>query len=312
MCYGVNKQGILHVNTKLVNVPKFSFEELFKLLPPNGIEYITNKEVDDKTFVISHNDLLNEIDLINQIIKSGATKIHFDYYDSEAANFIDHLNMHTTTQLSEEVVDKSIKNQVVNNILKVSTDPENQVISQISVDTVTKPLKNAASKSELALYEKTINSDNPMVIYTMQVQNMVGREVIGITAVALKQFFAKTAFYNQKINDFANKLAYNPSDVQNLTNELLSYVLKKNPLRNRSTVFANLNFLDVIENLGTIYPATLLTDGRVIPWAEINVKIDNTQFNNLYDLLVWMQNEADRNDSSLTQSGILSEATDFQ
>lgn len=310
LCYGVNKQGILHVNTKLVNVPKFSFEELFKLLPPNGIEYTTSKEVDDKTFVVSHNDLLNEIDLINRIIKSGTTKIHFDYYDSEAANFVNHLNMHTTTQLSEEVVDKSIKNQVVNNILKVSTDPENQVISQISVDTVTKPLKNAASKSELALYEKTINSDNPMVIYTMQVQNMVGREVIGITAVALKQFFAKTAFYNQKINDFANKLAYNPFDVQNLTNELLSYVLKKNPLRHKSTVFANLNFLDVIENLGTIYPATLLTDGRVIPWAEINVKIDNTQFNNLYDLLVWMQNEADKNDSSLTQSGILSEATD--
>ena len=311
LCYGVDNQGLLYVNTKLVNVLDYSYDDLFKLLPPNGIEYKTSKEIDGDTFVITHDDLLGDkIDLINRIIESKTTKVHFEVFDEDAIIFMKHLNIHSTTQLSEEVVDKSIKNQVVSNILKVSTDVENQVVSQISVDTVTKPIKRAAAKSPLALYEKTINSDNPLVMFVMQIQNMVGKEGIGVTAVSLKQFFAKTAFYNEKINEFAENIRRDLFNSQKYVDELIRQVVKWDPMRKKHTVFANLNFLDVIESLSEIIPIQTLTDGRVTPWLAINVDLGNTKFNNLYDLLIWMQNTADENDASLEQSALLSEYTD--
>ena len=311
LCYGVDNQGLLYVNTKLVNVLDYSYDDLFRLLPPNGIEYKTSREIDNDTFIATHYDLLGDkIDLINKIIESKATKIHFDVFDTDAIKFMEHLNIHSTTQLSEEIVDKSIKNQVVNNILKVSTDVENQVVSQISVDTVTKPIKRAAKKSPLALYEKTINSDNPLVMFVMQIQNMVGKEGIGVTAVSLKQFFAKTAFYNEKINEFENNLRRDIFNAQKYVDEIIKHVVKWDPMRKRYTVFANLNYLDVIETLYEILPIQLLTDGRSIPWQPINVKLKNVEFNNLYDFILWMQDAADENDASLEQSALLSEYTD--
>lgn len=309
LSYGIDNQGLVYINTKLVNELEYSYNDLFRLLPPNGIEYTTVDTVDDDTFPISHYDLMGDkIDLINKIIESKTIKVSFDVLDEDALKFLSHLNLHATTQLSDKVVDMAIKNQVVTNILKVSTDVENQIISQISVDTVTKPIKDAAKRSSLATYEKTINSDNPLVMYTMQVQNMVGREVIGITAVALKQFFAKTAYYNNRINEFINDLP-NTLDVTGLTQSLVKDLVKYNPLRKTYTVFANVNLLDAIDAvwwLGTKIPS----DNGFIPYIGIDIKIGDIQFKNLYDLLIWMQNQADMNDSSLNQSGILSEATD--
>lgn len=309
LSYGIDNQGLVYINTKLVNELEYSYNDLFRLLPPNGIEYTTTGTVDNDTFPISHYDLMGDkIDLINKIIESKATKVSFDVLDEDALKFLSHLNLHTTTQLSDKVVDMAIKNQVVTNILKVSTDVENQVISQISVDTVTKPIKEAAKRSSLATYEKTINSDNPLVMYTMQVQNMVGREVIGITAVALKQFFAKTTYYNTRINEFINDLP-NATDIQGLTQSLVKDLVKYNPLRKTYTVFANVNLLDAIDaiwRLGTKIPSA----SGFIPYIGIDIKIGDIRFTNLYDLLIWMQEQADMNDSSLNQSGILSEATD--
>lgn len=309
LSYGIDNQGLVYINTKLVNELEYSYNDLFRLLPPNGIEYTTTGTIDNDTFPISHYDLMGDkIDLINKIIESKATKVSFDVLDKDALKFLSHLNLHTTTQLSDKVVDMAIKNQVVTNILKVSTDVENQIISQISVDTVTRPIKEAAKRSSLAMYEKTINSDNPLVMYTMQVQNMVGREVIGITAVALKQFFAKTAYYNSKINEFIDKLP-NALDAQEITESLVKDLVKYNPLRKTYTVFANVNLLDAIDamwRLGTKIPSA----NGFIPYIGIDIKIGDAQFKNLYDLLIWMQEQADMNDASLNQSGILSEATD--
>jgi hypothetical protein len=138
----------------------------------------------------------------------------FPVVDKEAKRFFKQLNIHTTTELSDRDVDNAIKNQVVHNVLKVASNVENQVIAQISVDAATVDLKKAGKKSHLAAYEKTITSDNPMTMFTMQVQNMVGREVIGVTAVALKQFFAKTAYYNDQINQFKQNCLTDPNNIE--------------------------------------------------------------------------------------------------
>ena len=111
-----------------------------------------------------------------------------------ASQFMSELNMHSQTELTEKDRQEAVKNKVSMAIKKVTKSVENQIIAQISVDTSMKALGDIAKQSSLANDEKTITSDNPATKFMMQVQNMVGRQVIGVTAVSLKQFFAKTAY----------------------------------------------------------------------------------------------------------------------
>ena len=294
--FGINKAGKLQVNTKLADTTDYSYEELMQLVPPNGIKYNLVLEQDEDTFVISEEMLqnTNPIDLINEVMLSGKTKI---FSNSKSINkFIRELNTHSRTTLSDKNIDAAIKNQVANNILNVASDVENQVIAQISVDAATKDLKDIAETSHLAEYEKTITSDNPLTMFVMQVQNMVGREVIGVTAVSLKQFFAKTAFYNKKIKEFIAKIQSDPNNVDFYVTELVDLVRKWNPLTQRWTVFANLNFLDAKDYL---------------PNMPINFKwSEKATFTSLHELLNYLQNKANKNDAALTTSGILTLATD--
>ena len=297
--YGINDSGKLFINSKLADIDvEYTYDQLLELLPPNGIEYEISETVDDDTYLINTSRLSDEnwISIINDVIKSGKLKIAFDLEDSRTERFLYQLNTHTTTELSDKDVDASIKNQVVHNVLKVASNAENQVIAQISVDAATVDLKEAAKESPLAAYEKTITSDNPMTVFTMQVQNMVGREVIGVTAVALKQFFAKTAFYNDKINKFVEACKKDPNNIHTYVLRLIELVVKQNPLSGNQTVFANLNFLDAIDAI----------DNGEIP----DVDLDILGFKKLSTLLAWLQAEADKNDAALTISGILTLATD--
>lgn len=296
--YGVNESGKIQINSKLAEIAEYDYDDLMRLLPPNGKKYERSQVMDTDSYVLDGSRLSTEsyIDIINDVIRSGKSKVFITTADSRADVFMKQLDTHTRTKLSDSAVDAAIKNQVVHNVLKVASNAENQVIAQISVDAATVDLKAAAKTSHLAAYEKTITSDNPLTVFTMQVQNMVGREVIGVTAVALKQFFAKTAFYNDKINRYTEECIKNPSRILEYTDRLLQLVVKNNPLTGQQTVFANLNFLDVID---------AINEGK-IP----DIDIDLYGFKKLSTLMAWLQAEADKNDAALTISGILTLATD--
>ena len=296
--YGVNESGKIQINSKLAEIAEYDYDDLMKLLPPNGKKYERSQMIDTDSYVLDGSRLSSEsfIDIINDVIKSGKSKVFITTTDPQADVFMRQLNTHTRTKLSDSAIDAAIKNQVVHNVLKVASNAENQVIAQISVDAATVDLKAAAKTSHLAAYEKTITSDNPLTVFTMQVQNMVGREVIGVTAVALKQFFAKTAFYNDKINRYVEECVKNPSRILEYTDRLLQLVVKNNPLTGKQTVFANLNFLDIID---------AINEGK-IP----DIDIDLYGFKKLSTLMAWLQAEADKNDAALTISGILTLATD--
>ena len=296
--YGVNESGKIQINSKLAEIAEYDYDDLMRLLPPNGKKYERSQVMDTDSYVLDGSRLSTEsfIDIINDVIKSGKSKVFITTTDPQADVFMRQLNTHTRTKLSDSAVDAAIKNQVVHNVLKVASNAENQVIAQISVDAATVDLKAAAKTSHLAAYEKTITSDNPLTVFTMQVQNMVGREVIGVTAVALKQFFAKTAFYNDKINRYTEECIKNPFRILEYTDRLLQLVVKNNPLTGQQTVFANLNFLDVID---------AINEGK-IP----DIDIDLYGFKKLSTLMAWLQAEADKNDAALTISGILTLATD--
>ena len=109
-------------------------------------------------------------------------------------NFFNDLNTHTQTVLSDRDKQEAVKNTAAFNMKRVVGRVQNQLISQISVDTSMDALKEVAKKSSLSEDEKYMTSDNPATKFLMQVQNMIGKQVIGVTAVSLKQFFAKTAY----------------------------------------------------------------------------------------------------------------------
>ena len=114
--------------------------------------------------------------------------------DLEFVEFLIDLNTHALTELTEKDKQEAVKNKVSMSIKQVTKSVVNQVIAQISVDTAMNKLKDISKQSTLANDEETMTSDNPATKFVMQVQNMVGRQVIGVTAVSLKQFFAKTAY----------------------------------------------------------------------------------------------------------------------
>ena len=94
-------------------------------------------------------------------------------------------------------------------------------------------------------------ADNLATKYLMQAQNMVGKEVIGLTAVSLKVFFAVSTYLNNQISTINN----------NVLDEGVINILEKcivlDPRVNKGgvekltsedyMVYANLNFHDLIE-----------------------------------------------------------------
>lgn len=123
------------------------------------------------------------------------TTISIETQDIKLKNkFFNDLNIHTQTVLSDRDKQEAVKNTAAFNMKRVVGRVQNQLISQISVDTSMDALKEVAKKSSLSEDEKYMTSDNPATKFLMQVQNMIGKQVIGVTAVSLKQFFAKTAY----------------------------------------------------------------------------------------------------------------------
>lgn len=98
-----------------------------------------------------------------------------------------------------------LQNKVVDNILKVIRSPKNQINLHMPIDMGV--AQKAAEGSAAGEAVKHVTADDPFVKYMMQVQNMVGKQVIGITAVSIKAFFAATTHYNNIINNFTNELS---------------------------------------------------------------------------------------------------------
>ena len=104
-----------------------------------------------------------------------------------------------------------LQNKVVDNILKVIRSPKNQINLHMPIDMGV--AQKAAEGSAAGEAVKHVTADDPSVKYMMQVQNMVGKQVIGITAVSIKAFFAATTHYNNIINNFTNELSIIPKNL---------------------------------------------------------------------------------------------------
>lgn len=306
------QNGKVVVGSKLLGEHDFRYSELFELSAPNGKEYIqsfdaTSVEVtaDEVRSVLgTYEANPNRINVLNKIYNSGWNKIKFDETLSidEKEMFLKFVNKHSTTRMSDRVRDAALKNKAVwhmyNNVI---LNPENQINANISIDSVMSEAGKAAERNEAANDDKFVNSDNPMTKFVMQVQNMVGKEVIGIVAVSLKQFFAKTAYYNKIVNDFHHRIRrFGPTESEAM--EFLNEIIKYNPLSKQKTTIANLNLLTLLD--------AIEQDPNMDYTFKRPYEINGRQFTRLYDLLKYLQSEANRNDAALSLSALLSLATD--
>lgn len=135
-----------------------------------------------------------------------------------------------------------LKNNVVDNIWKTVTDPRNQI--NLTQPISTDDFKAIAAKSSRGKLAEGMSIYNPFHKYSMQVENMVGRDCIGSVATALKGFFALTYMYNMRMNEICDAIESGNID---LATQLFNRYFKQ-PLAN-----VNVERLD--------YVLTLLPEG---------------------------------------------------
>ena len=309
--YEVNSSGIVETGSKLAK--RFGIIKALQLSLAKGRTF---KE--GKNGIVIDVDTINEalsgnISVINQILDNGNTTLtfiqpHVEGNNSEEVNdqvnamllkgfddkkeqLIKLLNLHESSYVSES----ALKNRVTYQMWQVATNPRNQLNLHSPINMETQ--RDAAKKSELSKDEANINIDTPSAKYMMQEQNMVGKACIGITAVAIKCFFAKSAYVNGMLNTIPTS---NASDIISILNSL-TY---DNPITKKLTILANVNLKDVIERLTNDYID--LTDNIS---DRLKIFVENGKFN-LKRCLKYLQRVSNRVDCAMELSGLLSAATD--
>lgn len=263
----IDKTGKVYTFSKLSFVD-YIIDDLLDIKLPNGREFKLSN--DPNALVITDIDLGTDADskevrskkwvaLINKCMDAPA----ISYVGSNPKlmdQFLRDLNTHCTSKLSRHHKEQALKNKIAVSIKKVTMSVENQAIAQISVDTSMKALSRVAENSSLAEKQKSMSSNNPATKFAMQIQNMVGKQVIGVTAVSLKQFFARTAYWNEEINDFEEAINVFkevvsdenvPSDsaIQAAVIGFIDRLCKINPITGKRVPLSNLNFRDLLDKI---------------------------------------------------------------
>lgn len=335
MAFSVNSNGSIFTGSKLQDY--FGLGVVSNVVSPNGITY----EEGENGVVINYNDLQtllraadNDaeydnrtiINILNKIYTSGSNEVKFTapalgqdeliQFEKDKHRFLRIVNSHSESP--RDVRGFALKNRIVSAIYNITTKPQNQLIAQVPINMDEQHA--AADNSALGRAELHINSDDPSVKYMMQVQNMIGKQVIGISAVALKGFFAMTFVYSRYTSEFEDSLEQNDSnDTLNKLRKLLLF----NPITNEVTSIANLNLTSILEmlegdvnkriltvrteNIGNDIIAEFIKQYIV---GEMKINDVNLTQINLYGLLTELDKRVNRIDAALTLSGIISAATD--
>lgn len=306
LAYSIDKNGFLQTGSRLSKY--YPDSVVLKLAKPNGVHYEEANVESPNDTVISIKELKiataemlkyktkegwvnlspEFVAIYNKVFRSPSAFIRFEAptKKSEVAEFmwmknrfLSNLNLHSQTKLTPEERTDCLRNKIVNKIIDINKSVQNQLSAHmpISMD----EQQEAAKKSSLSKDEKTLSSDNPAAKFLMQQQNSVGKECIGIVAVALKGFFALSVYYNNQIVETARKLA-STGDITVLNNVGLTNLGQ--PILN------NLNYQPIIDVLSRMWTSEAQ---RELLKYETAKQITR------------------QNDSALSLSGLLSAATDF-
>lgn len=148
-------------------------------------------------------------DLLAQLQDQGKTYIKGDKYTyvtwndtipaEVAEEVLSNLNLHSQTYLSPQKIEKCLKNSVSSSITNIIQNLRNmdQAYSPIEMETV----RDASKGSPKGNKSDRMTLLNPLTKFLMQEQNMVGKGVIGITAVGEKVFFNVSHYWNEGIRN---------------------------------------------------------------------------------------------------------------
>lgn len=107
------------------------------------------------------------------------------------------VNTHNMYAKKSDSVEAFTKNYVVEQMFRVAKNPSNLIQAQTSVDETTgEPKKLADKYSQAGALLKKATPGNIANLFQSIEDNHVGKDVIGISAVGLKSFFALTQFAN--------------------------------------------------------------------------------------------------------------------
>ena len=114
-----------------------------------------------------------------------------------ADSIIKAIIIHERTSISPNLEESAYKNSISFSIRNIVQDLRNMesAYSPISM----RDLQSLAENSEKGVLIASMSLMNPLTKYLMQVQNMVGKKVIGIAAVGEKVFFNLSYYYNEGV-----------------------------------------------------------------------------------------------------------------
>lgn len=183
---------------------------------------------------------------------------------------------------SKKYASDILKNHVVSGMLSVITNPKTQInlTTPLSVEN----MQNLAARSILGAAARRMTPYNSACKYMMQIENMVGKNVIGNVATAIKSFFALNYVYNEAFNNIFKAIAN--GDFITAQELLNKYSFKDSYGKYRT--LANVN-MDAFDNI----------DWNALPE---NIKIP------LLEIYNW---QAGLDDQSLMLAELLNVATDF-
>lgn len=107
-------------------------------------------------------------------------------------------SINTNENAAPYLREDALRNRVVDNIFNVILNPKNQI--NLTVPVTTNRIKELSKESQMGEAAKEMSPYDPASKYLMQIQNMVGKAVIGNVATAIKSFFALSNVYNSKFN----------------------------------------------------------------------------------------------------------------
>ena len=259
----IMKNGKVQSGSALQN--EIGFETAVKLFRPNGIHYerrfgVGFKVTDRDLIAIGNTETEAELDnlvfIMNRIASSGETNIDFintgslsvEDMSAKAEHFMDMLNTHSETPSYIRDSDDALKTRVFSGIYNITRSSQNQLKAQITVDTCTGELKDRAAKTTAGNAEKEVTPYDPSSKYVMQVQNMLGKAVVGIGAVSLKTYFILSTSYNRKCERVVNAIK---AEDYATSRQLMESMIITRPSVDGDvqTTLANINLTKIIREL---------------------------------------------------------------
>lgn len=158
--------------------------------------------------------------------------------DKAGLSILQELNIHEFTKISPLLIEKAYKNLVSSRIQSIVQDLRNMDAAYSPIEMLRiRKASESSPKGELA---SNMTLMNPLTKYLMQVSNMVGKGVIGITAVGEKVFFNNSYYWNEGIRSSDYKWHRNMKFSQ--TFNRISGRASGNIEPQTKTVIANANF----------------------------------------------------------------------